>query len=377
MSMSSSDHSLLLRWVFALGVLASLVVSTVGAFHLGNQQMLFLLIGLLAVLVISGLLSAAICLFFLPKAPVSLSKPQAGNSPNEGGYLCPAWATLLAQAKIQWFTKKEALPVDISLQSGRESLRFGSRMLAKGIIREICITDWTGLFHWRLRGEIPGFVQVDPPLQKGKLTKDFYDGSDGDLESPAGKASGDVTDSRFYQSGDSVRRILWSVVAKEGGLARAGDRLMVRSEEKVTSRRVALFFLPGSQSDEAAAGFARACIEKDLLGGDWIFSTLEVKTPLKRDRRKALEAIDASGGGSISALDASVAQLKEFTAKIMRGGIGKLFVIVDASLLEVEEGLAGKITSSAPGATILAVCSNARRIPSYSKAIKCVEVDAA
>ena len=344
---------------------------------MGNQQLLYLLTALLAVLVISGLLSGLTCFFFLPNAPLFLSKPQSGKSPIEGGRLCPDWATFFAQVRIQWFTKKAALPVDISLQDGKESLLFGARMLELGIIREISLTDWTGLFHWRLIGEIPGLVQVDPPLLKGRLVKDFYDGSDGDLESLSGKATGDVTDSRFYQSGDSVRRILWSVVAKQGGLARVGDRLMVRTEEKVTNRRVGLFFLPGGQSDEVAAGFARACIEFDLLSDDWVFATVGTKSALKRDRRRALEAIDSTGGACSPAPDVSIAQLKDFAAKIGQGGIGKLFVIVDVSLLKKEDGMAGKVTASAPSATIFAVCSSAIGIPSYAKAVKCVEVEAA
>lgn len=371
------SHSIAFRWGVAVVVLGILAWALVMAFRMGNQEVLYLLIGLLSVLLVSGVLSAVVCLLFHPSAPLQLARtPQSGDPAHEGGRLAPAWSMIFSRIGVRWFTPNGSLPVEILIQDGRESLLFTARMLEEEISREIIITDLSGLFCWRKRGLIPGSVQVDPPARKGKLAKDFYDGSDGNLESLEGKASGDVTDSRFYQSGDSIRRILWSVVAKQGGLARAGDRLMVRSEEKVTSRRVGLFFIPGGTNDESAAGFARACVEKDILGDDWVFATATegIKIPLKRDRRKALRAIDATGGSKPTDLETSIVHLAGFVRQIAQGGgIGKLFVIVDESLLKGEG--AAKVMSSAPHALVLAIRCSEAGDPAYPKLIKPVMVE--
>ena len=378
MSPTSQNPSLLLRLVFSLAVLALLTLGAAESYRFGNQELLYLFLGLLSVIGISGLLSVVALFSYLPAAPFSVSRIQSGSSLIKGGHLCPGWAAWFTQSKINWSAAGGTLPVDVSLQDGWEMLNFRSRMLEQGITREIHLTDWTGLFHWKLRGVIPRLLQVDPPVCRGRLAKDFYNGSDGDLESLSGKASGDVTDSRFYQSGDSIRRILWSVVARQGGLARAGDRLMVRTEEKVTNRRVALFFLPGGQNDETAAGFARACIEKDVLGDDWVFATVGIKFPTKRDRSKALGAIDKTGGERPANLDAGLLQLKEFSEKIRQGGIGKLFVILDESLVSTDRNAIVKLTSSAKGATFLAVLSASSSIKqtNYPTVIKTVVVEA-
>lgn len=367
----STGITLLLRWFLASLILIFLAFLCWESFRIGNQEVLYLFVGLLAVVGISGVLSAVAALCFRPNASLPQFRWTLRTESIEGGYLCPEWAVWFAQPRIKWMKGGTTLPVDISLNRGREFVSSRSRMAVEGIEREISVTDWTGLFLWRRRGRMPGRIQIDPSIQKGKLTKDFYDGSDGDLESLFGKATGDVTDSRFYQSGDSVRRILWTVVAKQGGIARAGDRLMVRTEEKVTSRRFGLFFLPGGKNDELAAGFARACIEKNVLGDDWVFSTPGLDSPLKRDRQRALASIDATGGIGLPEINVSLAQLKNFISKIRQGGIGNLFVILDASHLD-DESVKSKLTSSSSGATFLGIVSG--RSEASSRNFKFVEV---
>jgi len=382
MGTSPQDKSLLFRWGFAILILAALALFAVESYRFGNEEMLFLLIGLLSCLLISGILSGIACLSFRKVAPLSLSRPESGNTRYEGGRVSSFWLGLLAQARIRWVSDNDApLPVDVSLARGREYLKFNTRLIASSITREISITDWTGLFHWKMRGLIPGKVVVDPPIRTARLNRDFFSGSEGDLESPSGVAAGDVTDARYYQGGDSVRRILWSVVAKQGGLAHAGQHLMVRTEEKVTSRRIALFFFPGGPNDDLAAGFARGCVEKDLLGKDWVFSTsvLGVKRPLHRQQGKqkmVLESIDATGGAGAPPLETSLSELKRFARRIKQEGIGKTFVILDESLLK-GEGMIRKLTALAPDALFLAISGQSQGTVSYPRAIRRVEVQQA
>lgn len=344
-----------LGWAFAPLLCAMLALGAYAAYRAGNQELLYLSLGFLCFLAVSGILSVIVLLNIRTGAPVMFDCiPQSGGGTYRGSVISPSWAQTFARLNVRWVAGNRVLPAEIDLKNGRENLRFTSRMMEVNIIREVTVSDWSGIFRWRRSSQLGTPIRVDPPLRKARLAKDFYNGTDGDLESLSGKACGDVTDSRYYQSGDSVRRILWGVVAKQGGLARAGDHLLVRTEERVTSRRVAVFFLPGGDNDESAAGFARTCLEKDLLGNDWIFTTTGMRKPLKRDIRKAIEAIDSTGGERELPMDVSLAEFGSFARQVGTSGIGNLFVIAASSVFD-DRGVVAKLVSTAPKATILAI----------------------
>jgi hypothetical protein len=376
MRAASKNVKSALKWAFGPLLCATLAAVAYAAYRFGNQEFLYLALGFLCFLALSAILSVIAVLSIRTAAPVAFDCiPQSGGASYRGGVVSPSWAQSIARLNVRWISGDRVLPAEIELKDGRENLCFASRMMEGNIIREVTVSDWSGIFRWRRSGQLDSPIRVDPPLRNARLAKDFYNGTDGDLESLSGKACGDVTDSRYYQSGDSVRRILWGVVAKQGGLARAGEHLLVRTEERVTSRRVAIFFLPGGDDDESAAGFARTCLEKDVLGNDWVFTTTGSRTPLKRDVRKAIEAIDSTGGERELPMDVSLAEFGSFARQVGTSGIGNLFVIATSSVLE-DRAVVAKLVSTAPHAAILAI-SRGERPESPIKPIRTVIVEPA
>jgi hypothetical protein len=336
----------------------------------GNQQLVYLFGTLFLALLFSGILSGALYFGFSPKAEA-------------GGMLCRPWVPRFVRVRVRWENRGDdalmELPVDLSVSRGMEGVIFRSRMKIGGVRRVIRWRDATGLFVWQRCGTIPGTIRHDPERRRGVLPKFFYDASEGESESPSGKASGDLTDSRNYQTGDSIRRILWSAVAKQGGLARAGNRLMVRSEDRVTSRRVAVFFLPGGE-DDAAAGFVRSCIENNLFGDDLVFSTTGCPEPLSRskgDMGRFLEVLDATAVPSPS-WDLSLAEFRVFARRVRSSGIQTLFVMGAASFLGGDHGREAAILALDRGTRILAVASKGEAVhPFSSNQTKVVETELA
>lgn len=336
------------KWTAAFLVLCAISACAWISYREGNEEFVYLFGGLLTALLLSALFSGLLRLAFDPSAP-------------EGGAICPPWVPWFVRIAIRWTDGREGrangeLPADVALECGKESVSFRTRMSISAVRRMVRWSDPTGLFNWSRCGTIPQPARHDPVPRKGILQKIFYDASEGDLESPSGKQEGDLTDTRFYQTGDSARRILWSVVARQGGLARAGDRLMVRSEERVTSRRAAIFFLPGGE-DEAAAGFTRSCLENALLGGDWVFSTTGCKEPLRRvkdDKGRFLEVIDSTTVPS-PVWEQSLAEFNSFSKRMRASGVQTLFVIVSAPFLAEDPVRESLIMAADRGARILAV----------------------
>lgn len=319
-------------------------------------MLVYLFAGMFLFSALGGLLSSVLRFAIDPAAP-------------PGGAICPAWIGWFAGLELRWTREcpegNIALPIELSLRKGRESVVFRSRMLADRVRRTVRWSDPTGLFVWSLSGMIPGPVRHDPARRQGLLPRAFFDGSEGEIESPDGKVAGDLTDSRSYRAGDSVRRILWGAVAKQGGLARAGNRLMVRSEERVISRRISVFFLPGCD-DEAAAGFTRSCLEAGLLGEDWVFSTTGLSHPIGRASgtvERCLEAIDRTASPAPE-WSHSLSELKAFAGEVRKSGIQTLFVMAGARFLLEDPARERLILSYDRGIRILAIVSD--KDPTFS-----------
>ena len=347
-----------MRWSMAIALFVAVVFGSIVAFRSGNEEMVFVLAGLAVVILICGAASA-VC-FLMVRA----------DSLAVGGRLGPSWITWFCDVVIIWSHDGKLLPVGLSFDSGNERIdSYGSRMCLSGVEREIRLNDPSGLFHWIRKGKIAQQVIHHPAAQTAKLSRFFFNGSEGENENPSGKASGDLTDSRSYRDGDSVRRILWSAVAKQGGLNRAGNHLMVRSEELVISRRIGIYFFPGGD-DDRAAGFTRTCLEKKLLGDDWIFGTQGLVSPIRGDVGKSLLEIDRTWG--LSDLPAG---FTSFARKCSGAGIGNLFLIADAEFLSTGCNIS-MLFEASPRLTILAVVKNGSKVPSFSKSgIRVVEVD--
>jgi hypothetical protein len=239
--------------------------------------------------------------------------------------------------------------VAISLDStGNEMAVFNRRILAVGFQRSLLFQDRTGLFYLRKNDSITKKILVLPRLRDYPAIHSHMrtDGGDG-KEDLSGRAAGDLTDSRNYQMGDSARRIIWSVVARMGGLEQAGNKVLVRTEERVTNPKVAIFFLAGGSNDENAASFARASIEKGLLGKDWIFGASGTGAKsFENNCEKALEALAATG--TRTCITDGINDLKSFSATVAKAGICNLSIIADAEVVRTGEGILEKIRAAHP-----------------------------
>ncbi len=89
----------------------------------------------------------------------------------------------------------------------------------------------------------------------------------GDAESdPYGEPEGDLVEMRAHAYGDSMRRVLWKVYARN-------RRLVVRLPERASAERpVRVAFFISGQGDEQTAGAARTFVEKGLLGTNYLFA---------------------------------------------------------------------------------------------------------
>lgn len=147
-----------------------------------------------------------------------------------------------------------------------ESLRVSSRGEHEAIVRTLSVSDVFGLARVTLRLVDRSGLRAVPHVGGLKSLPTLRSLSSGDAYShPLGVDEGDRMDLRRYAPGDPARLIHWKAYARTG-------KLVVRVPERAIapSRRVVAYFVAG-EGDEASAGAARAAVESQAFGADWIF----------------------------------------------------------------------------------------------------------
>jgi hypothetical protein len=113
--------------------------------------------------------------------------------------------------------------------------------------------------------------------------------------SVSGAPQGDMTEMREYREGDSVRLIVWKILAKTAGM-----RKMVRVEERVEAHRCALYFMTGVDDERAASFIQQFLLFQKKVSGDWVLGVSGFERALCRSsggsiERKVVEEVSKSG----------------------------------------------------------------------------------
>ena len=185
----------------------------------------------------------------------------------------------------------QALMISVQRNGSRlvERLQGVRRAETRTYQRDLVVEDAFGLARIRLRLETPTMVRVLPSLGRARrlaLAPHFSEGEA--FSHPAGSPVGDRVEMRPYVPGDPLRLVLWKVYARTG-------QLVVRVPERSVSpaRRVVAYLLAG-QKDEASAAFARAALENELLGDDFLFG-VDGEERLVSKKSEALSLLMRSG----------------------------------------------------------------------------------
>lgn len=190
--------------------------------------------------------------------------------PNETGFKIRA-PTYLPLIKLSWTIEyPDYLQSRIRENSDgylQEEVIPQRRCLSAGIKRRFEISDVLGFckYSWLQNQDAPCMVLPRINTVKNLPFLRSLAAEDG-IPNPSGNPEGDRMEIRPYVPGDSVRNIMWKNFARN-------RQLNVRLAEKSvfqSNRTVA--YLLSSARDEAAAAVARAALESNALGDDWIFS---------------------------------------------------------------------------------------------------------
>lgn len=224
--------------------------------------------------------------------------------------LVPGFLVFLAKLEVSWrlVRKKDgrtiALPIEVDLDAGREVVTFHRRCQIDfeksadfELERKVLVQDPLGLFAFPIKSQ----VKVPEIFVKPKL----FDRTSpnrlraiaeaaGAKATASGNPQGDMVEMREYQEGDSVRLMLWKVLAKTDG-----QRKMVRTEERVESHRTAFYLFATGASDNRAASFVAYYLQQKQLAGDWVLGVSGTKEVFCRSAasrlEKAMRAISKSG----------------------------------------------------------------------------------
>jgi hypothetical protein len=143
----------------------------------------------------------------------------------------------------------------------RERVTPRRRATVTEVVRRIVVTDAFGLARIALNVRERRDVRVLPAM--GRLGGAPLSGgpSAGTVQAhPDGRAAGERVDSRQYAPGDPARRVQWKTFARTGELVvRTPERAFEPAEQTVA-------YLIAGPGDDAAAGAARAALERGELG---------------------------------------------------------------------------------------------------------------
>jgi hypothetical protein len=224
------------------------------------------------------------------------------------------------------------------------------------LYRTIQIGDPLGLFCFRVRTKLEVDILVKPAPFDGhspNFLRSIADAANAKA-TVSGDPQGDMTEMREYREGDSVRLIVWKILAKTGGM-----RKMVRVEENVQAHRCALYFMAGVDDERAASFIQQFLLFQKKVSGDWVLGVSGFAGALCRSsggsiERKVVQAVSKSGF-----LDATPEEELEgfsgFLREIKRLRIENPFVVVGGAEDRANE-LLQKIRQDAPRCGVLWVC---------------------
>lgn len=282
---------------------------------------------------------------------VDLKQCEAGREYPSGAPIVPAALLFFAPTHIEWEVIEPAnksAAIDVHLdESGREVVRFGRRCVVRTIRRLVCVGDRLGLFRFAVAQSLPVRIVVLP--RKTNFKRAALSGGASDLEMRpdlSGLAEGDLTETRQYQEGESAKNILWKVAARSGG-----QRLIVRTEERITGGKVALYFLATGPGDDVAAEFVRYFTERSGPATDWIVGVSgDRKTYQPGKRSQALEALAMTG----SVAECDWKGLEHFASRQAPSfGVRVATVVVGGELGENSRAFVSQVAAKAKGSTIL------------------------
>lgn len=225
--------------------------------------------------------------------------------------LLPGWLAKFASAKSHWELNRAEksgaaiIGPEVTLsQNGREKVVFRRRCLIKSgespkiqVHRTIQVGDPLGLFCFRVRTKLEVDFLVKPQPFEGhspECLRSIAEAANAKA-SVSGAPQGDMTEMREYREGDSVRLIVWKILAKTGGM-----RKMVRVEERVEAHRCALYFMAGDDDERAASFIQQFLLFQKKVSGDWVLGVSGLEGALCRSsggsiERKVVDEVSKSG----------------------------------------------------------------------------------
>jgi len=379
----------------SLGGLAFIVLCAAGAYaahQVWKNQALALFFGTLACI-------SLVCLFYIlivrtiigirirRRGQLQKLNALCGEKKSTGLSFLPAPLAFLASPTVSWTLLKNAslpsgiqlmdFPIEVEADDGLEKVTFGrrchidfnssSKFLLK---RKVLVSDPLGMFVFTASSEVKvPEIHIDSREFEGTSPNRLRSiaNTAGSKASATGKPDGDLTEMREYQEGDSIRLMLWKVLAKTGG-----QRKMVRTEERVESQRTALFFFPTrNPDDERAASFVKYYFRQRELAGDWVFGLSGDEEVFCRSNEralnKAIQSIMRSGIEEISEED-SINNLNQFCRDIRRLRIENPVVIIGGTKDSSDtDQLCNRIKEKARGCGILIVPALSEQPPFFWK----------
>jgi hypothetical protein len=193
---------------------------------------------------------------------------EAGSRSRTGYRIRFARWNFLATISVTW---ERPRGVQVALVGDRGGLyeEISPRQRARSyeVNRRLVVSDVFHLTRIVVSRKVEQLVTIRPECRRverlprtPQLVRDDQDGH------PEGDPRGDYIEMRPYVAGDPLRLVLWPIYARTG-------RLVVRAPEKAVSpTEKTLAYLVAAAGDEPAAGIARAALEHQLLGPDYLFS---------------------------------------------------------------------------------------------------------
>jgi hypothetical protein len=319
-----------------------------------NQPLAMLALVLFAGVALSLLLTliAAAFAFFLSRRfePVLLQHCEVGREYRQKGPVVHPILALLTAMQVEWQAQEpanKAVQIDATIDaSGRENVRFDRRCLIRLLRRVVKVGDRFGLFRLAIEQTLPVQIVVLPRKKNYKRASFVGSATDLDMRPDlSGAAEGDLIETRQYQEGESAKNMLWKVAARTGG-----QRLMVRTEERVTGGKVALYFMATGRGDDAAAEFIRYFTGPSGPNKDWILGVSgdhKVYEPSKKSR--VLEAIAMTGAVE----NCDWTGMEAFVRRASSFGVRTAAVVVGGEHGEKSRDLLSKVAARAKGSTIL------------------------
>lgn len=175
------------------------------------------------------------------------------------------------------------------------------------------------------------------------------------LSHPGGDPVGDRVDMRRYVPGDPLRLAMWKVFART-------RQLMVRTPERALSPSVKVVgYLGSAVGDEGAAAAARICLERGLLGDDWVFST-DGADRLARDVDEAVDQVMRSRRVRGTARG-NAAGLAAFVERALGADSGRLILFLPARPGSWLDAVEPVIRQRGPNVTAVVVADGVHEPP--------------